>query len=164
MPVFDASAWSVSSSGYVAPVEGTNINSPDANWVFDYDAHLPASSRREGIYFNISEAVFNLASFSIVNYNYDKSDYYSDGVLTADGSAKALFISNVQNAYWNIGEFNFTGGSSSQMVVFGASQTNATQQGVTIGTVNVGGEGKVDLQFGGDASALCKGTVGDKAG
>ena len=164
MPVFDASAWSVSSSGYVAPAEGTNINSPDANWVFDYDAHLPASSRREGIYFNISEAVFNLASFSIVNYNYDKSDYYSDGVLTADGSAKALFISNVQNAYWNIGEFNFTGGSSSQMVVFGASQTNATQQGVTIGTVNVGGEGKVDLQFGGDASALCKGTVGDKAG
>ena len=164
MPVFDASAWSVSSSGYVAPAEGTNINSPDANWVFDYDAHLPASSRREGIYFNISEAVFNLASFSIVNYNYDKSDYYSDGVLTADGSAKALFISNVQNAYWNIGEFNFTGGSSSQIVVFGASQTNATQQGVTIGTVNVGGEGKVDLQFGGDASALCKGTVGDKAG
>ena len=133
--------------------------------MFDYDAHLPVSWRREGIYFNISEAVFNLASFSIVNYNYDKSDYYSGGVLTADGSAKTLFISNVQNAYWNIGEFNFTGGSSSQMVVFGASQTNATQPEVTLGTVNIGSDGaRAEIQFGGDAAGICKMTAGDNIG
>ena len=41
MPIFDASAWSSSSSEYVAIPEDANVNSPDANWVFDYDAHLP---------------------------------------------------------------------------------------------------------------------------
>ena len=164
MPVFDSSAWSSSGSEYVAVPEDANVNSPDAKWVFDYDAHLSLSSRREGIYYNISQVSFNLASFSVVNYNYDSIEYYSNGVLTEGGTAKALFISNVQNAYWNIGEFTFTGGSSKQMLVFGASQINATQPEVTIGTVNIGGEGRAEIQFGGDASALCKATVGDTAG
>ena len=54
MPIFPASAWSSSSSEYVAIPENANVNSPDANWVFDYNAHLPTAARKEGIYFNIA--------------------------------------------------------------------------------------------------------------
>ena len=75
MPIFDASAWSSSSSEYVAIPEDANVNSPDANWVFDCDAHLPLASRSEGIYYNINQAFLNLASLTVVNYNYNSIDY-----------------------------------------------------------------------------------------
>lgn len=31
----NAANWSISNTEYVAPPEGTEMNSPDANWVFD---------------------------------------------------------------------------------------------------------------------------------
>ena len=165
MPVFDASAWSSSSSEYVAIPEDANVNSPDANWVFDYDAHLPLASRSEGIYYNINQAFLNLASLTVVNYNYDSIDYIKNGDVTSGGSMKNNFIANVSGAFWNIGEFTFEGGSSNWEFVFGASFSNGTQPEVTFGTVNIGSEGaRADVRFGGTASALCKGTVGDKAG
>ncbi len=165
MPIFDASAWSSSSSEYVAIPEDTNVNSPDANWVFDYDAHLPLASRSEGIYYNINQAFLNLASLTVVNYNYDSIDFIKNGSVTSGGSMKNNFIANVSGAFWNIGEFTFEGGSSNWEFVFGASYSNGTQPEVTFGTVNIGSEGaRADVRFGGTASALCKGTVGDKAG
>ena len=75
---------------------------------------------------------------------------------------KNNFIANVSGAFWNIGEFTFEGGSSNWEFVFGASFSNGTQPEVTFGTVNIGSEGaRADVRFGGTASALCKGTVGD---
>ena len=165
MPIFSSSAWSSSSSEYVAIPEDANVNSPDANWVFDYDAHLPLASRSEGIYYNINQAFLNLASFTVVNYNYNSIDYIKSGTVTSGGSAKSNFISNVSGAYWNIGEFTFAGGSSNRESVFGASLSNSTQPEVTFGTVNIGSEGAyADVRFGGTASAICTATVGDRAG
>ena len=166
MPVFDASAWSVSSSGYVAPAEGTNINSPDANWVFDYDAHLPVAHRREGIYFNIIDQPFiNIASLSVLNYNYTATDYVSGDSVVSGGGAKTLFLSNTEGAYWSIGEFTFEGGSSNSEFVFGSALYNTTQPEVTLGTVNIGSEGaRAEIQFGGDAAGICKMTAGDNIG
>ena len=165
MPIFDSSAWSSSSSEYVAIPEDANVNSPDANWVFDYDAHLPLSSRSEGIYYNISQSFLNLASLTVLNYNYSSIDYVKNGSVTSGGSLKNNFISNVSNAFWNIGEFTFAGGSSDKEFVFGASLSNNTQPEVTFGTVNIGSEGvRADVRFGGTASGICKATVGDKIG
>ena len=166
MPIFDASAWSVSSSGYVAPAEGTNINSPDANWVFDYDAHLPVAHRREGIYFNIIDQPFiNIASLSVLNYNYTATDYVSGDSVVSGGGAKTLFLSNTEGAYWSIGEFTFEGGSSNSEFVFGSALYNTTQPEVTLGTVNIGSEGaRAEIHFGGDAAGICKMTAGDNIG
>ena len=165
MPIFPASAWSSSSSEYVAIPEDANVNSPDANWVFDYNAHLPTAARKEGIYYNINRAFLNLASLTVVNYNYNSIDYIKNGSVTSGGSAKSNFISNVSGAYWSIGEFTFAGGSSNRESVFGTSLTNDKQPEVTFGTVNIGSEGAwADVRFGGTASAICTSTVGDNAG
>ena len=165
MPIFEASAWSSSSSGYAAIPEDANVNSPDAAWVFDYDAHLPLTSRSEGIYYKINQAFLNLASLTVVNYNYTSIDYIKNGSVTSGGSLKNNFISNVSGAFWNIGEFTFEGGSSDREFVFGASYSNDTQPEVTFGTVNIGSEGaRADVRFGGTASGICVATVGDKAG
>ena len=67
--VVDAASWSTSRSEYVPPSEGTNVNSTDANWVIDYEAHLPISMRIEGYYYNITTPTLNLDSISIVNFN-----------------------------------------------------------------------------------------------
>ncbi len=166
MPIFEASAWSSSSSGYAAIPEDANVNSPDAAWVFDYDAHLPVARRREGIYFNIINQPFvNIASLSILNYNYQNTDYISDGSSVSGGDAKTLFISNTENAYWSIGKFTFAGGSSNRILVFGSARLNENQPEVTFGTVNIGSEGAyANIQFGGDAAGVCKTTVGDNIG
>ena len=166
MPVFGASAWSSSASEYAAIPEDTNVNSPDANWVFDYDAHLPVAHRREGIYFNIINQPFiNIASLSVINYNYNNTDYISGGSAVAGGDAKTLFISNTEGAYWSIGEFTFTGGSSNRVLAFGSASVNSNQPEVTLGTVNIGSEDAyANIQFGGDAAGVCKMTAGDNIG
>ena len=166
MPVFGASAWSSSASEYAAIPEDTNVNSPDANWVFDYDAHLPVAHRREGIYFNIIDQPFiNIASLSVLNYNYTAIDYVSGDSVVSGGDAKTLFISNTEGAYWSIGEFTFTGGSSDRVLVFGSASVNSNQPEVTLGTVNIGSEDAyANIQFGGDAAGVCKMTAGDNIG
>lgn len=156
--VVDPAAWSTSRSEYVPPSEGTNVNSTDANWVIDYKAHLPISMRSEGYYYNIITPTLNLGSISIVNFNYNNigSYYDSNNNLVSDGnaSAKTMLISNANNAYWNIGNFTFTGGTSSATVVFGSSKFNSTQPEVTLGSVDIGIDGKkqiihADAQFSG---------------
>ena len=156
--VVDAAAWSTSRSEYVPPSEGTNVNSTDANWVIDYEAHLPISMRREGYYYNITTPTLNLGSISIVNFNYNTIESYYDSkgnLITGDNaSAKTMLISNANNAYWNIGNFTFTGGTSSATVVFGSSKFNSTQPEVTLGSVDIGSDGKkqiihADAQFSG---------------
>ena len=167
--VVDAAAWSTSRSEYVPPSEGTNVNSTDANWVIDYEAHLPISMRIEGYYYNITTPTLNLGSISIVNFNYNNigSYYDSNNNLVSDGnaSAKTMLISDANNAYWNIGNFTFTGGTSSATVVFGSSKFNSTQPEVTLGSVDIGSDGaKSIIYFGGDASGVCLATMGDSAG
>ena len=166
MPIFPASAWSSSSSEYVAIPENANVNSPDANWVFDYNAHLPTAARNEGIYFNIANQSFlNIASLSIINFNYASTEYISGGSTVSGADAKTLFISNSTNAYWSIGEFTFTGGSSNKMLVLGSARQNVNQPEVTLGTVNIGSEGAyAEIQIGGDAAGVCKMTQGDNIG
>ena len=166
MPVFGASAWSSSASEYAAIPEDTNVNSPDANWVFDYDAHLPVAHRSEGIYFNIIDQPFiNIASLSVLNYNYNATDYISGGSAVAGGDAKTLFLSNTEGAYWSIGEFTFTGGSSNRVLAFGSARVNSNQPEVNLGTVNIGSEdARAEIQFGGDAAGVCKMTAGDNIG
>ncbi len=166
MPVFDASAWSSSASEYAAIPEDTNVNSPDAKWVFDYDAHLPVAHRSEGIYFNIiDQPSIDIASLSVINYNYNNTNYISGGSAVAGGNARTLFISNTDNAYWNIGEFKFTGGSSYNVLAFGSARVNSNQPEVNLGTVNIGSEGAyANIQFGGDAAGVCKMTAGDNIG
>ena len=127
------------------PPEGANVNSPDANWVIDYKAHLPISMRREGYYYNITTPTLNLGSISIVNFNYNNigSYYDSNNNLVSDGSAgaKTNIISNAENSYWNIGNFTFSGGTSTATVVFGSSRYNTTQAEITLGSVNIGSDG-----------------------
>lgn len=166
MPIFPASAWSSSSSEYVAIPENANVNSPDANWVFDYNAHLPTAARNEGIYFNIANQSFlNIASLSIINFNYASTDYISGGSTVSGADAKTLFISNSTNAYWSIGEFTFAGGSSNKILVLGSARQNVNQPEVTLGTVNIGSEGAyAEIQIGGDAAGVCKMTQGDNIG
>lgn len=167
--VVDPASWSTSNSEYVAPPEGSNVNSPDANWVIDYKAHLPISMRREGYYYNITTPTLNLGSISIVNFNYNNigSYYDSNNNLLSDGSAgaKKNIISNAENSYWNIGNFTFSGGTSTATVVFGSSRYNTTQAEITLGSVNIGSDGTTsNILFGGDASGVCVATMGDNAG
>lgn len=167
--VVDPASWSTSNSEYVAPPEGANVNSPDANWVIDYKAHLPISMRREGYYYNITTPTLNLGSISIVNFNYNNigSYYDSNNNLVSDGSASAKtnIISNAENSYWNIGNFTFSGGTSTATVVFGSSRYNTTQAEITLGSVNIGSDGTTsNILFGGDASGVCVATMGDNAG
>ena len=167
--VVDPASWSTSNSEYVAPPEGANVNSPDANWVIDYKAHLPISMRKEGYYYNITTPTLNLGSISIVNFNYNNigSYYDSNNNLVSDGSAgaKTNIISNAENSYWNIGNFTFSGGTSTATVVFGSSRYNTTQAEITLGSVNIGSDGATsNILFGGDASGVCVATMGDNAG
>lgn len=167
--VVDPASWSTSNSEYVTPPEGANVNSPDANWVIDYKAHLPISMRREGYYYNITTPTLNLGSISIVNFNYNNigSYYDSNNNLVSDGnaSAKTMLISDANNAYWNIGNFTFSGGTSTATVVFGSSRYNTTQAEITLGSVNIGSDSTTsNILFGGDASGVCVATMGDNAG
>ena len=125
--------------------------------------------RIEGYYYNITTPTLNLGSISIVNFNYNNigSYYDSNNNLVSDGnaSAKTMLISDANNAYWNIGNFTFTGGTSSATVVFGSSKFNSTQPEVTLGSVDIGSDGaKSIIYFGGDASGVCLATMGDSAG
>ena len=125
--------------------------------------------RREGYYYNITTPTLNLGSISIVNFNYNTIESYYDSkgnLITGDNaSAKTVLISNANNAYWNIGNFTFSGGTSSATVVFGSSKFNSTQPEVTLGSVDIGSDGaKSIIYFGGDASGVCLATMGDSAG
>ena len=125
--------------------------------------------RREGYYYNITTPTLNLGSISIVNFNYNNigSYYDSNNNLVSDGSAgaKTNIISNAENSYWNIGNFTFSGGTSTATVVFGSSRYNTTQAEITLGSVNIGSDGTTsNILFGGDASGVCVATMGDNAG
>ena len=157
MPVFDSFAWSSSSSEYVAIPENANVNSPDANWVFDYDAHLPISPRDNGIYLKIKQPFLNINSLSFVNFNY--------GTTSTGGVTRTLFMSEIASSYWNIGEFTFTGGSSDKAIVFGSGRHSEMQTEIALGTVNIGSEGAyANILFGSDAAGICTATAGDNAG
>ena len=157
MPIFESSAWSSSGSEYVAIPEGTNVNSPDANWVFDYDAHLPLSPRNEGIYLKINQSFLNINSLSFLNFNY--------GTTSTGGETRTLFISDSSNASWNIGEFTFAGGITNRIIMFGVGINSEKQTEITFGTVNIGNnESNAYIDFGGDAAGICTATVGDKTG
>lgn len=118
-----ASSWSSSNTGYVALPEGANVNSPDANWVFDYGAYLPISGRSDNIYYRIKSANLNLNSISVENHNATETAYYStDGVYHPKGGSTAIkIVSNASDSVWKIGTFTYTGanGSYDKGVAFG---------------------------------------------
>lgn len=84
---FTAGNWSVSDTEYAAPPEGTDMNSPDANWVFDYGAYLPVSGRQDCIYYRIWHSMFQANSISIINHNAMDTGYWAgDGFHQTGGS------------------------------------------------------------------------------
>lgn len=138
---FKAKNWSTSNTEYVAPADGTVMNSTSANWVFDYDAYLPTSSRNDAIYYRITESNLTLGSISIINHNRSETSYYgADGTLIEGGATYIKINSKSSNSVWNIGTFNYTGsnGDWDRGVNFGVSNTDASQADITIGTMNIG--------------------------
>ena len=159
-----ASSWSSSNTGYVALPEGANVNSPDANWVFDYDAYLPISGRNDNIYYRIKSANLNLNSISVVNHNATETAYYStDGVYHPKGGSTAIKLtSNTSNSVWNIGTFTYTGanGSYDKGVALGSSVNDACQADIVVGEMNIGQIGNVtQLNVGSDAAGTCYATI-----
>lgn len=159
-----ASSWSSSNTGYVALPEGANVNSPDANWVFDYGAYLPISGRSDNIYYRIKSANLNLNSISVVNHNATETAYYStDGVYhPTGGSAGIKLTSNASNSVWKIGTFTYTGanGSYDRGVAFGSSVNDACQADIVVGEMNIGQIGNVThLNVGSDAAGTCYATI-----
>lgn len=160
-----ASSWSSSNTGYVALPEGANVNSPDANWVFDYDAYLPVSGRNDNIYYRIKYANLNLNSISVVNHNATETAYYdtNDGVYHPNGGSTAIkIVSNVSDSVWNIGTFTYTGanGSYDRGVALGSSVNDACQADIVVGEMNIGQIGNVtQLNVGSDAAGTCYATI-----
>lgn len=82
--------WSISNTEYVAPPEGTEMNSPTANWVIDHDAYLPISGRNDCLLYRLDNPVLDIASLKILNQNPTETSYYaSDGLKT--GGANTIF-------------------------------------------------------------------------
>lgn len=62
------------------------MNSPDANWVFDYGAYLPVSGRQDGFYYRIWHSMFQANSISIINHNAMDTGYWAgDGFHQTGG-------------------------------------------------------------------------------
>ena len=159
-----ASSWSSSNTGYVALPEGANVNSPDANWVFDYGAYLPVSGRNDNIYYRIKSSNLNLNSISVENHNATETAYYStDGVYHPKGGSTAIkIVSNTSNSVWNIGTFTYTGanGSYDRGVALGSSVNDACQADIVVGEMNIGQIGNVtQLNVGSDAAGTCYATI-----
>lgn len=159
-----ASSWSSSNTGYVALPEGANVNSPDANWVFDYDAYLPVSGRNDNIYYRIKSANLNLNSILVVNHNATETAYYStDGVYHPKGGSTAIkIVSNASDSVWNIGTFTYTGanGSYDRGVALGSSVNDACQADIVVGEMNIGQIGNVtQFNVGSDAAGTCYATI-----
>lgn len=159
-----ASSWSSSNTDYVALPEGANVNSPDANWVFDYDAYLPVSGRNDNIYYRIKSSNLNLNSISIINHNATETAYYStDGVYHPTGGSTGIKLtSNASNSVWKIGTFTYTGanGSYDRGVAFGSSVNDACQADIVVGEMNIGQIGNVThLNVGSDAAGTCYATI-----
>lgn len=159
-----ASSWSSSNTGYVALPEGANVNSPDANWVFDYGAYLPVSGRNDNIYYRIKSSNLNLNSILVVNHNATETAYYStDGVYHPTGASTAIkIVSNASNSVWKIGTFTYTGanGSYDRGVALGSSVNDACQADIVVGEMNIGQIGNVtQLNVGSDAAGTCYATI-----
>ena len=159
-----ASSWSSSNTGYVALPEGANVNSPDANWVFDYGAYLPISGRSDNIYYRIKSANLNLNSILVVNHNATETGYYStDGVYhPTGGSTEIKIVSNASDSVWKIGTFTYTGanGSYDRGVALGSSVNDECQADIVVGEMNIGQIGNVtQLNVGSDAAGTCYATI-----
>lgn len=160
-----ASSWSSSNTGYVALPEDANVNSPDANWVFDYGAYLPVSGRKDNIYYRIKYANLNLNSISVVNHNATETAYYdtNDGVHHPNGGSTSIkIVSNVSDSVWNIGTFTYTGAnvSSDSGVNLGSSVNDACQADIVVGEMNIGQIGNVtQFNVGSDAAGTCYATI-----
>lgn len=160
-----ASSWSSSNTGYVALPEGANVNSPDANWVFDYDAYLPVSGRWDCIFYRIKSSNLNLNSISVVNHNATETAYYdtNDGVYHPNGGSTAIkIVSNTRNSVWKIGTFTYTGanGTFDKGVHFGSSVNDAGQADIVVGEMNIGQDGNVTvLNVGSEAAGTCYATI-----
>lgn len=159
-----ASSWSSSNTGPVALPEGANVNSPDANWVFDYGAYLPVSGRNDNIYYRIKSSNLNLNSILVVNHNATETAYYStDGVYHPTGGSTAIKLtSNTSNSVWKIGTFTYTGanGSYDRGVALGSSVNDACQADIVVGEMNIGQIGNVtQLNVGSDAAGTCYATI-----
>ena len=157
--------WSTSDAGYVAPSEGTEMNSPQANWVFDYGAYLPISGRTDNIFHRIKAPVLDIASISIINHNATDTGYWaSDGFHETGASSGIKFVAGTSNSSWNIGSFTYTGcnGSWDRGVILGAGQVTSFQPDITIGTMNIGqGENTTAFRIGDYASGVAYATVED---
>lgn len=159
-----ASSWSSSNTGYVALPEGANVNSPDANWVFDYGAYLPVSGRNDNIYYRIGSANLNLNSISVVNHNATETAYYgTDGVYHPKGGSTSIkIVSNAPDSVWNIGTFTYTGanGTLDKGVAFGSSANDAYQADIVVGEMNIGQIGNVTVfNVGSSAAGTCYATI-----
>ena len=101
--------WSVSNTEYIAPPEGTQINSPTSNWVFDYEAYLPISGRTDNIFYRFQEAMINVGSITIVNHNASDTGYWTNGnTIEPTGASTGIkFVSGKGNSSWNIGTFTY---------------------------------------------------------
>ena len=157
--------WSTSDTGYVAPAEGTEMNSPQANWVFDYGAYLPISGRTDSIFHRIKAPVLDIASISIINHDATDTGYWaSDGFHETGASSGIKFVGGASNSSWNIGTFTYTGsaGSYDRGVILGAGQVTSFQPDITIGTMNIGqGENTTTLRIGDYACGVAYATLED---
>ena len=159
----NSESWSVSDTEYAAPPEGTDMNSPDANWVFDYGAYLPVSGRQDNIYYRIGTSMFQVNSISIINHDAADTGYWaSDGFHETGGSTGIKLVSSVSNPYWNIGAFTYTGaaGSWDRGVQLASANTDAAQAEVAVGEMNIGyGENTTSFNIGSDAAGTVYATI-----
>ena len=155
--------WSTSNTEYVAPPEGTEMNSPDANWVFDYGAYLPISGRQDNIYYRIETSTLRLNSISIINHDATTTGYWdTNGFHETGGNTGIKIVSNKSDSNWNIGTFTYTGaaGSDDRGVNFGAANRDSSQAIITVGEMNIGyGENRTSFSIGPDAAGTAYATV-----
>ena len=153
--------WSISNTEYVAPPEGTEMNSPTANWVIDHDAYLPISGRNDCLLYRLDNPVLDIASLKILNQNPTETSYYASDGLKTGGANTIKILSATANASWNIGEFTYTGtegGYTRGATLASASKWHMVD--VTIGTVNIGyGENTTKVQFGDNTAGIAYATV-----
>ena len=155
--------WSTSDAAYAAPAEGTEMNSPQANWVFDYGAYLPVSGKTSSIVHRIKTSFLDIASISIINHNATKTGYWaSDGFHETGASTCIKFFGSAQNSSWNIGTFTYTGatGTSDSGVILGSAWEKSQAPDITIGTMNIGqGENTTLFKIGDYACSVAYATV-----
>ena len=155
--------WSTSDAAYAAPAEGTEMNSPQANWVFDYGAYLPVSGKTSSIVHRIKTSFLDIASISIINHNATKTGYWaSDGFHETGASTCIKFFGSAQNSSWNIGTFTYTGatGTSDSGIVLGSAWEKSQAPDITIGTMNIGqGENTTLFKIGDYACSVAYATV-----